>query len=147
MNADTACDVVEIQMLIAAYAAALDEKDYDALDDIFQPSALFVYHGTDGSQKQGSFKEMKPWIKEVVDEFPVTQHLMGLPVIRVDGHSATARSTLFNPLMVQEGDAPSTMLLVGAYYRDVLAKIDGRWWITERYDTGTWDLSCASKGS
>ena len=79
----TAEDIIAIQQLLAAYVHAIDAKDYDALDAIFITGATVDYRAAGGAV--GEWPAMKDWLARALAPFPLTQHLIGLPLI------ATAR--------------------------------------------------------
>ena len=125
-------DIVEIQQLLAAYVFAIDAKDFDALDRVFTPDATFDYSVTGG--ETGDYAKIKPWLKKALAPFPVTQHLIGLPLIRLDGDKATARTMLFNPMQLG-GDH---LFFVGATYIDDLIRTPEGWRITRRAEADPW---------
>ncbi|MBS0315243.1 MAG: nuclear transport factor 2 family protein [Proteobacteria bacterium] len=128
-------DIVEIQQLLAAYVFAIDAKDFDALDRVFTPDATFDYSVTGG--ETGDYAKIKPWLKKALAPFPVTQHLIGLPLIRLNGDTATARTMLFNPMQLgrPEGDH---LFFVGATYVDDLVRTPEGWRIARRAEADPW---------
>ncbi|RJF93145.1 nuclear transport factor 2 family protein [Sphingomonas cavernae] len=131
----SAADIVEIQQLLAAYVFAIDARDYDALDDVFTPDAEIDYRATGGAE--GRWAEIKPWLGRALAPFPITQHLIGLPLIRIDGDTATARTMLFNPMQLArpEGDH---LFLLGCTYADELVRTAQGWRIAKRVETDFW---------
>lgn len=128
-------DILAIQNLLATYAFALDEKDYDALDDVFTPDATFDYTATGGVA--GDWPKIKPWLAAALARFPVTQHLVGLPRIRLAGDRATCSTMLFNP-MVLKRESGDIIFFVGGTYRDELVRTPKGWRITRRVETDPW---------
>ncbi|HEY0595779.1 nuclear transport factor 2 family protein [Sphingopyxis sp.] len=131
----SAADIVEIQQLLAAYVFAIDAKDYDALDAVFMPDAEIDYRATGGAT--GNYVEIKPWLARALAHFSITQHLIGLPLIKLDGDRATARTMLFNPMQLSrpEGDH---LFLLGCTYADELVRTEAGWRITKRVETDFW---------
>lgn len=131
----SAADIIDIQQLLATYVFAIDAKDFDALDQIFTPDAEIDYRATGGAE--GRYAEIKPWLVKALAPFPVTQHLIGLPLIRVDGDTATARTMLFNPMQLArpEGDH---LFLLGATYVDELVRTADGWRIAKRAEADFW---------
>ena len=135
MDARAVSDIVEIQQLLASYVHAIDAKDFDALDLVFTPDATFDYSATGG--ETGDYARIKPWLKKALAPFPVTQHLIGLPLIRLDGDRATARTMLFNPMqLAREGG--DHLFFVGATYVDELVRTSTGWRIARRVETDAW---------
>jgi hypothetical protein len=131
----SAADIIEIQQLLAAYVFAIDAKDYEALDAVFTPDAAIDYRVTGGAR--GSWAEIKPWLAKALAPFPVTQHLIGLPLIRLDGDRATAKTMLFNPMQLArpEGDH---LFLLGCTYFDDLVRTPAGWRIASRTEADFW---------
>ncbi|MDX2274584.1 MAG: nuclear transport factor 2 family protein [Hyphomonadaceae bacterium] len=135
MSQTAMADVLEIQALLATYVFALDEKDFDALDSVFTPDASFDYTATGGVT--GDWKTIKPWLQAALARFPVTQHLVGLPRIRLDGDKATCATMLFNPMLVKH-NGKDVLFFIGATYRDDLVRTKEGWRITRRVETDPW---------
>ena len=57
-----ACDIIEIQQVLAAYLYAIDAKDYDKLDAVFTPDCEFEYIIENGRSIKGKYPEIKRWI-------------------------------------------------------------------------------------
>lgn len=131
----SATDIIEIQQLLAAYVFAIDAKDYDALDHIFIPDAEIDYRATGGAA--GSYAEIKPWLAKALAHFSYTQHLIGLPLIRLDGNTATARTMLFNPMQLSR-PAGDHLFLLGCTYADELVRTAAGWRIAKRVETDFW---------
>ncbi|MBS0503348.1 MAG: nuclear transport factor 2 family protein [Proteobacteria bacterium] len=128
-------DIVEIQQLLAAYVFAIDAKDFDALDRVFTPDATFDYSVTGG--ETGDYAKIKPWLKKALAPFPVTQHLIGLPLIRLNGDTATARTMLFNPMQLGRPGGDH-LFFVGATYVDDLVRTPEGWRIARRAEADPW---------
>jgi 3-phenylpropionate/cinnamic acid dioxygenase small subunit len=135
MSQTAMADMLEIQNLMAIYAFALDEKDFDALDALFTPDASFDYSATGGAV--GDWKKIKPWLIEALSKFPITQHLNGLPRIRLDGDRATCATMLFNPMQLTH-EGKTFIFFVGATYRDDLVRTSGGWRISRRVESDAW---------
>lgn len=124
-----ALDHIEIQNLLAAYCEAIDTRDWDALDNIFTPNAVIDYSGSGGAC--GSISETKAFLNDALKTFDGMQHMIGLPLIKIDGDRATAKTCLFNP-MRQRMEDESRLFFVGLWYLDDLVRIDGAWRISHR---------------
>ena len=128
-------DILAIQNLLAVYAFAIDEKDYDALDGVFTPDATFDYTATGGVA--GDWAAIKPWLAAALARFPTTQHLVGLPRIRLDGDRAKVATMLFNPMLLKH-EGKDLIFFVGATYRDDLVRTAQGWRISRRIETDPW---------
>lgn len=128
-------DIVEIQQLLATYVYAIDAKDYDALDAVFVPGATVDYRAAGGAA--GHWPTMKTWLKAALAPFPLTQHLIGLPLIRLDGDRASARTMLFNPMRFAR-PAGDQLFFVGCTYVDDLVRTRDGWRIAKRVEQDFW---------
>lgn len=128
-------DIVAIQQLLAAYVFAIDTKDFDALDAVFVPGATVDYRAAGGAA--GEWPTMKAWLKGALASFSLTQHLIGLPLVRVEGDRASARTMLFNP-MQYAGPRGDQLFFVGCTYADDLVRTADGWRIAKRVETDFW---------
>lgn len=126
MNLQELSDRMEIQDLIARYSAAIDGRRWGDLDGLFTDDAFLDYTATGGIA--GTLPEHQAYNAEVLVSFQGTQHLMGLPVIVVDGDTATARTICFNPMVV----SGERVFFVGLVYEDQLARTGAGWRFRER---------------
>ena len=124
-------DRVAIMDVLARYTAALDTQNWDMLDDVFTPDAAIDYT-TSGGEK-GNYPEIKQWLAKVLSTFPMTQHLIGMPAIWLDGDTATSRTDVYNP-MAMEHNGKRNLFYVGAVYEDRLVRTDQGWRISQRYE-------------
>lgn len=61
-------DRLEIQDLLSRYSYAIDDGDWDALDDVFMPDAVIDYSETGGAK--GSVAQIKAWLPVAMKRFP-----------------------------------------------------------------------------
>lgn len=124
-------DRFEIQDLLTAYCAAIDARDFDALDDIFALDAVIDY--TEAGGGRGGLETIKPYLVRALEQFTGMQHMLGLPTIKVTGDTATARTIMFNPMVVERAGHPHTFF-VGIWYRDELTRTKNGWRINARHE-------------
>ena len=122
-------DKFEIQELLTAYAHAIDERDIDALDDMFTPDAEIDYSSTGGMK--GGLGEIKPFLNASLALFKASQHYVTNPKITLTGDTASSKCLLFNP-MVMDRDGVSHTLFIGAWYHDELVRTENGWRISKR---------------
>lgn len=109
----------DITDLIARYSRAVDTRRWDDLDRIFVPEALIDYGAMGGIS--GDLATVKGWLADTLAVFATTQHMMGLPVIDVDGDRATAVAPCHNPMVVD-----GRVLVCSLWYHlDLLLTPDG----------------------
>ena len=136
MDLASVSDILEIQALLARYVFAIDAKDLDRLDDVFTPDAQVDYSSTGGGK--GPYSKIKPWLAKGLAPFPVSQHLIGLPAIQLDGDRATSEVMLFNPMLFSRSGHEDEMFFVGATYSDELVRTPKGWRIARRTETHPW---------
>jgi len=121
-------DRFEIQDLIVRYSQLLDAQDWDAMDALFTEDAFLDYTSTGAIA--GSWPEHKAFDQKMLTPFKGTQHLMGLPAIRIAGDTATARTICFNPMVVND----KKVFFVGLWYDDDLVRTDTGWRFARRVE-------------
>ena len=124
-------DRFEIQDLLHAYCHAIDRRDWDALDEIFTPDAHIDY--TEAGGAKGSLDTIKPYLDKALAKFSGYQHLIATTELKIDGDQATARSVLFNPIIMDQEGMPHVMF-VGMWYRDTLVRTQTGWRISEKFE-------------
>lgn len=117
---------LEIMDLLARYSTAIDSRAWDDLDPLFTDDAVLDYTATGGVR--AGLAEQKAYFAEQLVRFASTQHVMGLPALRIAGERATSRSICFNPLALPGERA----WFVGLWYDDTLTCRDGTWRFTQR---------------
>jgi hypothetical protein len=126
----SAADRWAICDLIARYAVVVDRGEFDALDELFTPDAVIDFTAFGGPA--GPLPEIKAFLRAALSGFQVTQHLMGLPLIDIDGDRATARTGCSNP-MIPPGSGPQTPVwLIGLWYDDEFVRTDAGWRFSSR---------------
>ncbi len=132
-------DRLEIQQLLIDYSTAIDQRRFDDLDAVFTPDAYIDYRVAGGID--GSFPEVKAWLKEVLPNFPAYYHLVGNADVRVsygpDGDTATSRAICFNP-MAMGGDG-GQIYFVGIWYVDEFVRTDQGWRMSKRVEEKCFD--------
>ena len=126
----TTDDRVAIADLIARYAHVVDSGNFDALDGLFTADARIDFTAFGGPA--GSLGDIKQFLHDSLGIFRRTQHLMGLPLIDVDGDRATARTSCTNPMVIDDPDGTTKVWLIGLWYDDEFARTDDGWRFTSR---------------
>jgi len=122
-------DRFEIQDLLARYCEVIDNREWDLLDRIFTPDAVIDF--TEAGGIRGNLTDIKIYLDRALKQFPTYQHMIGLPVIKIDGNTASSRVILFNPIMT-ERNRTQQVFFVGLWYCDTLLRTPDGWRITER---------------
>ena len=122
-------DRAEIQDLLVNYIEAIDSRNWDDLDNIFTPDAVIDY--TEAGGAKGSLPEIKLYLDKALAQFSGFQHMLGLPQIKINGETATARTICFNPIVMDKDGAPH-IFFVGLWYCDNLKRTEQGWRISNR---------------
>jgi hypothetical protein len=106
------------------YVKGVDERDmilYRSCfaDDVDAFHAGQAYHGVDA---------WLGFIESALKRFGPTQHMLGPPLIRIDGDTAHCRTDLQAVHYLK--DAPDTTLTLWATYETDMRRIEGAWKIT-----------------
>lgn len=131
-------DRVDIQDLIARYAHAIDDRDWDMLDNIFTEDAVIDY--TDLGGKKGSLPETKIFLKEAMPKFSAFQHLSTTSRIDIKGDKAFCKTILFNP-MVMDHEGEQRVFFIGLWYRDEMVRTTKGWRIKSRREEKSWSFN------
>lgn len=120
-------DRLEIQDLFARYSFAIDDRDWDALDQVFTPDAIIDYREAGGPR--GALPEIKRWLPTALSRFSSFQHMVATTRLELAADRASSRTILFNPMTYgQDG----RVFFVGLWYHDDLVRTAQGWRITQR---------------
>lgn len=131
-------DRLEIQDLIARYAHAIDDQDWDALDRVFTPDAVIDY--TDLGGAKGSRAETKAYLAQAMPAFSAFQHLSTTTKLDITGDTAKARTILFNPMVMQH-EGEERVFFIGLWYCDDLVRTADGWRIAHRREQKCWSFN------
>ena len=126
-------DHFEIERLLVRYAAALDQKDYDRLDECFAADARIDYSEAGGIA--GRYPEVKAWLREVLDPIEEMQHFITNVDLRCDGDRASGRAYTLNVNGIRDAQGAMQHMVVGAVYIDRFERRAEGWRIVERRET------------
>ncbi|OCC25499.1 hypothetical protein MB02_02360 [Croceicoccus estronivorus] len=132
MSLQEISDRLEIQDLFSRYSFAIDERNWDGLDDVFTPDARIDYTETGG--EKGTVSEIKSWLATAMKRFPRFQHMVATTKLELNGDEAKSRTILFNPMVFKKDDGTEQVFFIGLWYRDKLVRTEKGWRISERYE-------------
>lgn len=132
MSLEGMSDRLEIQDLFARYSFAIDDRDWDALDEVFTADAIIDYTAAGGVR--GTLPQIKVWLAQVMARFSGYQHMVATTKLELAGDSATSRTILFNPMVVVDKDGAKQVFFIGLWYRDQLVRTEQGWRIRERIE-------------
>ena len=136
-------DRLEIQDVLVAYSYAIDEQDWDALDEVFTPDAFIDYSAFGGGT--GDLAATKVFLASAMPGFPHSQHMVSTSRVHLDGDTATAQTICHNPMPVGDGD--DQLVVCGLWYLDDLVRTPGGWRIKRRVEKKSymWTLGGAEE--
>lgn len=132
-NSRLLLDAHEIGQLLLAYPVALDSRDYALLESLFTPDARIDIPAAGVFDPAG----WRAASAAGLERLDAVQHFVGQPLLHIEGDAARARSYLVGHHVVN-ALAPNGTLMIGAWYDDVLARVDGRWRIASRTGNAVW---------
>jgi hypothetical protein len=122
----------ELRVLVQRYARAADERDIDGLTALFDPEATI--QGARGAQT------VDEWLDTMraPRTFPTSMHLLGDPLIELDGDDDGLVDTYAVIFQLGDRDAGQSDLTLGLRYLDEVKRRDGRWVIRRRTARTLW---------
>lgn len=122
----TVMDRLRLDDLVSAYAAAVDDGDWDTYRTLFTPDGRADYRASGGIE--GPATDVARWLAEAMRLFPVRQHLIVNRRVSFDGTDgypgdrAEVRADYFNPMRMGSGE---DFLSGGRYRFDLTRTADG----------------------
>ena len=139
---ESLADRLAIQDLIAAYALAVDRRDYSRLGEIFIEDGILATHTGDVSEKPryemvGRARILRGM--KTVERYRATTHLLGIPNVALsDGSADCETSCLAHHLYEKDGEA--RIYVMSIRYRDRCVRDgEGRWRFAERRLQVDWE--------
>jgi hypothetical protein len=123
------------------YAHALDARDWDALGECFTHDAVAEYAAFETPVVGRD--AIVAAIREGCRRYDVTQHLVGSPIVRVEGDTVRAAFYVIAQ-HVKEKDGDTVSCLVGASYVDEVVRTDAGWCFSRRRVRRLWTQGDAS---
>jgi hypothetical protein len=118
---------------IAAYARALDDRDFDAVAACFTPGAQVTYSGVTLAPGREAIVAYLQGLRSLI----ATTHIMSVPVIELDGERAHVETSGLAFLVVPAEPQP-VVRTRGLRYADEFVLEDGEWLIAERVHRCDW---------
>jgi ketosteroid isomerase-like protein len=125
-------ELIAIQQLIASYALAIDERDYDRVAACFAEDAEVTYAGVELPVGRAP---IRAWL-EAHSDFVASTHLLAPPVVELDGERARTVTSAV-AFLVREGRLHTRGLL----YTDEMERRDGSWQIVRRVHEALWEAT------
>jgi len=133
MDLQEISDRLEIQQLLIDYCHAIDDFDWDALDNVFTPDAIIDY--SEMTPFRGNRAQAKAFLAKSMAGTAHCQHIISTSQIRIDGDRAYGRTVCTNPMVAKD---TGHLMIVGLWYRDEMLRTAEGWRITHRYEESSW---------
>ncbi len=125
-------DRIEIEQLIVRYSNAIDQRDWDGLDEVFTPDAYIDYRALGGID--GRYPQVKAWLGPALANFPHYCHMVGNIHIALEGDSARGRTLCLNPMDTPLPAGGSQVMFLGLWYLDRFVRTARGWRLSERVE-------------
>ncbi|MCW1402465.1 nuclear transport factor 2 family protein [Novosphingobium sp.] len=125
-------DRFEIQDLLVGYCYAVDDKDFDALDQYFTADAVIDYSEMVGVK--GSLAEIKAFLRASLGPIPMAQHAVMTTQYKFDGDTAETRTVCHNPMVVPGDDGEPQAIFFGLWYIHKFRRTEQGWRISSLYE-------------
>lgn len=132
-------DRFDIQDLVYRYSDCIDQRNFDALVDVFSEDAHIDYSVFGGAV--GNRTEIIAFLKQALTAFKAYQHLNANVQLWLDGDNATGRVMCFNPQELKLGKGKSQLFMLGLWYRDKYVRTPDGWRIQERVEEKSWTFN------
>ena len=118
-------DRFEIQDLLVGYCYAVDDKDFDALDQYFVEDAVIDY-----SEMVG----VKGFLRTSLGPIPMAQHAVMTTQYKINGDTAETRTVCHNPMVVPGDDGQEQAIFFGLWYVHTFRRTPDGWRIASLYE-------------
>lgn len=128
MSDQHVADRIALQDVMATYAMGVDERDFEAYGSCFAEDVVVTGFGPD------EFVGRDAWVayvKQALEQYGPTQHMLGPQLATIDGDSAHCRTDVQAHHYLKEPEG-STLTLWATYETDMV-RIDGAWKIKKHH--------------
>lgn len=132
-------DQAELKRLVVTYSYAIDEREFEKLDQVFTPDARIDYTAMGGIA--GDYATVKAWLGPALSHFPGFMHFIGNCEFDVKGDEATGKVACFNPMVVPKPEGGSDTMFLGLWYLDRYRRTAQGWRITERVERKSYEFN------
>jgi ketosteroid isomerase-like protein len=130
-------DRFELQDLMVGYCYAVDDRDFDALDQYFTEDAVIDYGEMVGVK--GSLAEIKVFLRTSLAPVPMFQHAVMTTQYKFDGDLCETRTVCHNPMVVPGDDGKTQALFFGLWYIHSFRRTPGGWRIASLREKKCYD--------
>ena len=122
MAQNLALDRIALQDVMLSYAAGVDERDFDLYRSCFADDVEVVGFG---DETVHGAEAWLAYVKNALERFGPTQHMLGPQLATVDGDNAHCRTDVQALHYLKEPQGG--ILTLWATYKSDMRRIDGRW--------------------
>lgn len=119
---------------IAAYARALDDRDFDAVGECFAVDARVSYSGVELAPGREAVVAYLQGLRSLI----ASTHIMSQPVIDLEGDDRARVETSGLAFLVVPTEAGSVVRTRGLRYVDDVVRVDDAWLIERRVHRCDW---------
>jgi hypothetical protein len=139
MDLQQISDRIEIQDVLTRYTRAIDEGQWDGLDEVFTEDAQIDYTETGGIA--GTFPEVKKWLAETLPAFfTSTLHTIGQVSVEYGESADEALVVAYfdNPMLMRAGEGEPTVVEVGGKYHHTMVRTPAGWRSRKLHEELVW---------
>jgi SnoaL-like domain len=125
-------DRFEIQDLLVGYCYAVDDKDFDALDNYFTEDAVIDYSEMVGVK--GSLTQIKEFLRVSLGPIPMAQHAVMTSQYKFGDDICETRTVCHNPMVVPGDDGEPQTIFFGLWYVHQFRRTKDGWRISSLYE-------------
>lgn len=130
-------DRFEIQDLMVGYCYAVDDRDFDALDQYFTEDAFIDY--SEMVDMKGSLAEIKAFLAASLAPISMFQHAVMTTQYKFDGDGCETRTVCHNPMVVPGDDGQPQTLFFGLWYIHTFRRTADGWRIASLREKKCYD--------
>jgi len=129
---DEHADRHAIEAALDQYAAIIDAREYERLEEVFLRDAVLDYSSSGGTP--GPLDDVAAWIEKGLSLFARHAHMITNKMVTVNGDEGSSRALFFNPLVTKDGK----VYFVGGAYIDQWRRTPVGWRIIDRVEEMHW---------
>lgn len=128
MSDQSVADRIACQDVMLRYAAGVDNRDFDMYRSCFADDVVVTGFGEETVNGCDAWVE---YVKDALERFGPTQHMLGPQLATIDGDNATCRTDVQAHHYMK--DAETTTLTLWATYEQEMQRINGDWKIKRHH--------------
>ena len=126
-------DLEQLRALGQRYARAADDRDYDAMAELFHPDAVI-----DGLRGESPIDEYLAAARAASPSFETSMHVLGDPLVELEPGADEATLDTYAVVYQVNAHADGGNMTLGMHYLDEVERRDGVWRIRHRATRMRW---------